>query len=78
MRNVLWLGLVTPLMLLGFLLAMHSIEQRVFPSTGPGTDPRTPQLRTDAPQLGLAPVAQGGDLIGLAMTPDTGPLVSAR
>lgn len=65
-------------MLLGFLLAMHSIEQRVFPSTGPGTDPRTPRPQTDAPQLGLAPVAQGGDLLGLAMTPDTGPLVSAR
>jgi hypothetical protein len=70
--NVLWLGLVTPLMLLGFLLAMHSVEQRVFPSTGTGTD------RTDAPQLALAPAAPGGDLIGLAMTPDTGPLVSAQ
>ena len=65
-------------MLLGFLLAMHSIEQRVFPSAGRGTDPRTPQPQTDAPRLGLAPAAQGGDLIGLAMTPDTGPLVSAQ
>jgi hypothetical protein len=68
-RNVLWLGLVTPLMLLGFLLAMHSIEQRVFPSTSPSTD---------TPELGLAPAAPSGDLIGLAMTPDTGPLVSAQ
>lgn len=56
-------------MLLGFLLAMHSIEQRVFPSTKPGTE---------APAPALAPAAQGGDLLGLAMTPDTGPLVSAR
>ncbi len=68
-RDVLWLGLVTPLLLLGFLLAMHSIEQRVFPSTKPGTE---------APEVGLAPAAQSSDLLGLAMTPDTGPLVSAR
>lgn len=66
---MLWLGLVTPLMLLGFLLAMHSIEQRVFPSTKPGTA---------APEPGLAPAAPGSELLGLAMTPDTGPLVSAR
>jgi hypothetical protein len=56
-------------MLMGFLLAMHSVEQRVFPSAAPGTK---------VAELGLAPAAQSNDLLGLAMTPETGPLVSAR
>ncbi len=73
-----WIGLVFPLLLLGFLMAMHVVEQRVFPVVEPGAAETSPPIPARSREIGLAPAQQGGDLLGLDLASEAVPLISAQ
>ncbi len=73
-----WIGLAFPLLLLGFLMAMHLVEQRVFPVVEPGTVEARASIPVVSQEIGLSPAQPGGDLLGLDLATEAGPLISAQ